>query len=279
MLFRRQDIAVLLFYYCGYSKIRNYLLKLQHKPVTRFVVYHDIPPESVKCFEANLRFLKHNTNVVSFDDFISNRLSFSKINVVITFDDGFKSWIIHAVPILKKLVLPATFFISSGFIGLSKEDELSFIKSNLLLNKSYFNSMTGGLSRDDVKKMADLGFTIGGHTSTHCILSTVKNRINLRYEIAEDKAALEKLTGQKINYFAYPSGVYHNPTLDIQEVLCEAGYKGAVTTVPGFNNFNTNPFLLYRELTASTMSAMVFKARVYGNYDAVQWLKKVIKIH
>ena len=84
MLIRRQDIGVLLFYYCGYSKIRNWLFYLQRKPVTRFVTFHDIQPESVKYFEANLNFLKSKTNVISLDDFMSGRLSLEKLNSPIT---------------------------------------------------------------------------------------------------------------------------------------------------------------------------------------------------
>lgn len=271
MLIRRQDICVLLFYYCGYSKTRNSIFRLQRKPISRFVAFHDLPPTALKHFENNLIFLKHNTNVVSFDDFMSGRLSAEKINIVITFDDGFKSWITHAVPILQKLALPATFFISSGFIGLSKNDEDIFIQSNLLLK----GKTSGSLTSDDIKKMADQGFTIGGHTLSHCILSTLRDKVKLISEIVEDKSNLERLIGKKINYFAYPSGVYYNRSMNITNELCEAGYKGAVTTIPGFNNYYTNPFLLHRELTATTMPTNIFKARVYGNYDAVQYLRNI----
>jgi peptidoglycan/xylan/chitin deacetylase (PgdA/CDA1 family) len=59
---------------------------------------------------------------VSLDDFFSGRLSAEKINVVITFDDGYKSWVTNVLPALKELELPATFFVSSGFVGLTKED-------------------------------------------------------------------------------------------------------------------------------------------------------------
>lgn len=275
MLIRRQDIAVLLFYYCGYSRIKNLILSLQRRPVARFVAFHDLPPDSLKNFESNLNFLKSSTNVISLDDFMSGRLSHEKINVVITFDDGFKSWINSAVPILRKLALPATFFISSGFIGLAKDDEEAFIRSNLLLERSPDQKATGGLTCDDVKKIADNGFTIGGHTLSHCNFSTLRDKVKLKYEIVEDKSNLEKLTGTPIDYFAYPSGIYQNPDVNITETLRDAGYKAAVTTVPGFNSQYTNPFLLNRELTNSFMSGKVFKARVYGNYDAVDSLKRL----
>lgn len=278
MLIRRQDIGVLLFYYCGYSRMRNFMLRLQRKPVTRFVAFHDLLPEALDRFESNLNFLKYNTNVLSIDDFMSGRLSPDNINVVITFDDGFKNWFTHAVPLLRKLALPATFFISSGFIDLSKNDEATFIKQNLALKQSH-KITSGGLTSNDIKKMSDWGFTIGGHTINHNSLSILSDKEKLRHEIIQDKSTLERITGAKINYFAYPSGIYHNPRVNITKILCEAEYKAAVTTISGFNTFSTNPFLLHRELTDASMPKIVFKARVYGNYDAVQWLKQKIRAH
>ena len=278
MLIRRQDIGVMFFYYCGFSRIRNFIFRLQRKTVTRFITFHDIQAETVMNFEYNLNFLKHNANVVSFDDFIAGRLSSEKINVVITFDDGFKSWIIHAVPILRKLSLPATFFISSGFIDLSKDEESAFIQSKLLLEQSHHQRGIGGLTHNDVKEIAELGFTVGGHTSNHCNLSSIRDIVKLKNEIIEDKLRLEKITGTKINYFSYPLGAYQNHNINITEVLKASGYKAAVITASGNNNNLSDPYHLYRELTGAGMLPAVFKARVYGNYDAVQSLKNIINI-
>lgn len=275
MLIRRQDISVLLFYYLGYSKIRNYSFYVSRKPVTRFVAFHDIEPNFVSNFESNINFLQRHTNVISFDDYMSGRLSTEKINVVITFDDGFKSWITCAVPVLRKLELSATFFISAGFVGLSKNDESAFIRSNLMFEEAPRRMTTGGLTRDDVRRISDQGFTIGGHTFSHCIISSFRDKTLLTYEIEEDKLALEKLSGTKIKYFSYPTGVYHNPEIDIVEILQKVGYRGAVTTTSGYNDACTNPYLLNRELTSASMSGQVFRARVYGNYDAVDSLKRL----
>lgn len=276
MPIRRQDIGVLLLHYLGYAKIRNLILRSKHKPVATFVYFHDIPLAAVNHFESKLNFLKCNTNVVSFDNFISGKLNSEKINVVITFDDGYKSWITHAVPILRKLELPATFFISSGFVGLSKTYEDTFIRNNLRLKQSYCSEKTVGLTCDDIRRIADHGFTIGGHTLSHCNLSDIMDITKLKYEIAEDKLFLEQTIGTKINYFSYPFGFYYNPNINIDKVLHEAGYKGAVTTMSGFNDRNTYPFLLHRESTDATMHSSVFKARVYGNYDAVHYIRKLI---
>jgi peptidoglycan/xylan/chitin deacetylase (PgdA/CDA1 family) len=277
MTIRWQDIGVMLFYYLGYSRIRNFIFRLQHKRFTRIVAFHDIKPEAIECFEKKLQFLKRYTNVVALDDYFSGRLSHEKVNVVITFDDGFKSWISYAVPLLKKNNLPATFFISSGFVGLTKEDEIDFIKSKLLLDRDDTENSTGGLNSREVKSMVDDGFDVGGHTLNHSNLKNLREREKVISEVFEDKQILEKITGKQIKYFSYPLGVHVNPDVDLVRILKDAGYHGAVTTVPGSNAGNTNRYFLHRELTDASMPEGVFKARVYGNYDAVFFLKKFIR--
>jgi len=273
MSLSKQDRAVLLLYYLCFSGIRNFILKRRHVAVTRFLVFHDVLSESTYNLENNLCFLKHKTNVISIDDYFSSRLNVDKINIVITFDDGYKGWIDNALPILKKLNLPATFFISSGFVGLSKYDELAYIKKNLFV-KMPARKITGGLTNENVRMLVDKGFTIGGHTMNHCSLDTINDISKLRYEITEDKIKLEKITGAKINYFSFPTGAHANSQINLIDELLMAGYKGAVTTIPGFNSAATNRYFLHRDIVNDGMPLSIFKARVLGNIDAVQILKQ-----
>jgi peptidoglycan/xylan/chitin deacetylase (PgdA/CDA1 family) len=274
MLIRRQDVSVLLLYGLGYSRIRNGFLRLRRQPVARFVTFHDVAPETAGRFRAHLLFLKRNTNVISLDDFYAGRLSLEKMNVVITFDDGYKSWVVEAVPVLRELELPAVFFVSSGFVGLSEKDEAEFIRSKLFAKPDVGCNITGGLSIEDLKSMVREGYTIGGHTVSHCNLSEHRDSAPLRYEITEDKRKLEEITGKAVDYFAYPSGICHNPQINLADVLKASGYRGAVTTVSGFNHVGTNPYYLHRELTDASMPERVFRARALGNYDAVRCLKQ-----
>jgi peptidoglycan/xylan/chitin deacetylase (PgdA/CDA1 family) len=200
---RRQDISALLLYCLGYSRIRNLIFRLQLKPVTRMVIFHNIFSEASSNFKANLFFLKQRTNVVGLDEYFSGRLSFNKVNVVITFDDGYKSWLTHAIPALKELGLSATFFVTSGSVGLSKEKEADFMQSNLRLRPDA-RTISEGLSVSDVKKIVKEGFTLGGHTLNHGHLGEIGDSSLIRAEIIEDKSSLEKMGGIKIEYFAYP---------------------------------------------------------------------------
>jgi len=273
-MLRKQDISVLILHYIGFTYFKRHLLKLRNTAVARFVVFHDILPNEESIFERNLQALKKKTNVISFADFFEGRLSKQKINTVITFDDGYKSWVTAALPILKQNHLPATFFVSSGFIGLSKDFQAHYLNTHLS-KKLPPRKITGSLTEDDLKRIVDSGFTIGGHTINHVDLDLMNNEQQISYEILHDKITLERLTGTKIHFFSYPRGAYYNTHVNLSNLLRSAGYKCAVTVVPGFNNITTDLYLLHRDIMQAAMPASVFLARIFGSYDAVAFLKKI----
>lgn len=90
---------------------------------TRVLVYHGICKTeatkfnarflSVAQFEKQVIKLKHYYNLISFDDYKARKLSTDKLNVMLTFDDGFKNNIELAIPILLKHQVPAVFFITT----------------------------------------------------------------------------------------------------------------------------------------------------------------------
>jgi len=114
--------------FLGFSVIRDQIFKPMSKLLVRFITFHDIMPNERKIFKKNSLALKNKTNVISLADFSAGRLVNDKVNTVITFDDGYKGWVTDVLPVLKKLRLPANFSVSSGFIGLSKDDESRFYK-------------------------------------------------------------------------------------------------------------------------------------------------------
>ena len=85
------------------------------------------------------------------------------------------------------------------------------------------------------------------------------------------------MIGKEIHYFSYPFGSSQNSRIDLSELLKEAGYKGAVTTMSGLNRFGANPYLLCRELTNIPMAPCVFRARSLGTYEGVAFLKRITR--
>lgn len=71
-------------------------------------------------FRWQMKFVHRNFDVVSFKDVIDHlhgRAQLPARALVVTFDDGFDDNYRHAFRILKEVGIPATFFVSTGYIG------------------------------------------------------------------------------------------------------------------------------------------------------------------
>jgi len=83
-------------------------------------------------FEKQIRFLNRFYKIVDLGDLknVASHQPFGKDIVVITFDDGYRDNYIHAFPILKKYHIPATIFLTTGYINTHRllwYDQLAWI--------------------------------------------------------------------------------------------------------------------------------------------------------
>ena len=67
---------------------------------------------SVTNFEEQIALFKKHTNVLTHDDLMNDRFSDTKLNVVITFDDGYLNNLKYALPILDKYGVHAYYYIT-----------------------------------------------------------------------------------------------------------------------------------------------------------------------
>ena len=68
-------------------------------------------------FEKQIKTLSSNYNIVSMDEFVNNLdKKDSEFMVSITFDDGYKDNLLHALPVLEKYKIPATIYITTRFL-------------------------------------------------------------------------------------------------------------------------------------------------------------------
>ena len=103
---------------------------------------------SASAFEEQMRYLKregyHVITLKQFLDFAALRQQLPRKTVVLTFDDGWKSFKEYAYPILKELGFPATLFIYTDFIGARI-----------------------ALSWAELKDLAQEGYDIQAHSKSH----------------------------------------------------------------------------------------------------------------
>ncbi len=79
---------------------------------------------------------------------------------------------------------------------------------------------------------------IGSHTVTHPLLTRITEE-EAYNEVVDSKAMLEAEFNRKITKFAYPRG-YSNPA--VQQMVIEAGYDSARSTLVGFIDEPENPY-------------------------------------
>lgn len=56
--------------------------------------------------------IQQHFHIISLDDFSANRLNPDKLNVLITFDDGYRNNLTLALPVIKELQIPVTIFVT-----------------------------------------------------------------------------------------------------------------------------------------------------------------------
>lgn len=241
------------------------------KPRIRVLALHDVPDRDV--FAKKMKWLKQYTNVVSLRDaYEKQNLDRSRLNVAITFDDGYKEQFL-AASVLRELSLPATFFVPSGTIGLSGEKAKEFSLRNLKRSRA-FEFMS---EADVVLLSKDPLFEIGGHTKNHVNLGAKLGAETLLSEIKDDKSALEKIIGKSIDFMAYPFGSVKNICDDSAQVIREAGYKASFTILPAFWRRSDDVFRVGRDSLSLDESDELWGAWLSGGYDFASKIKHAVR--
>jgi peptidoglycan/xylan/chitin deacetylase (PgdA/CDA1 family) len=101
------------------------------------------------------------------------------------------------------------------------------------------------LTWEQIQTMHRAGISFGSHTLTHPVVSQL-TPAELERELIESKRTLEKKLGTPVLDFAYPFGKPSDCSVAAVEALSRYGYRSAVTTVPGVNPPQANPYMLRR---------------------------------
>lgn len=101
------------------------------------------------------------------------------------------------------------------------------------------------LNWDEIRKLHCRGIDFGGHTVTHPFVSRL-SRDQALWEATECKRRIEDELQAPIEYFAYPSGREMDFSPWNKEILQEAGYRAAVSTLWGINHPETDRMELRR---------------------------------
>lgn len=247
--------AILIILSSGAAAFLNYAY------VPPVIMYHSIDDNdmitklsvSPEGFEKQMKFLKdHHYNVITLEEmagYIRKGRRPPYKSIAVTFDDGFYNNYEHAYPVLKKYGIPATIFVITGKIG-----------------------QDGWLNWREIKEMSDSPFvTIGSHTVTHSWL-TMEDAEELRKELVDSKAVLEKNLARPVNTLCYPMGVYDERA---KQAVKDAGYTCAVVTSPGRGRSSGDVYSIRRiKISRTSYNLFVFWFETSGYYSWFKGLKK-----
>jgi peptidoglycan/xylan/chitin deacetylase (PgdA/CDA1 family) len=132
--------------------------------------------------------------------------------LALSFDDGMHDNHAEALPLLRELGVPATFYITTGLIG----------KPNPFMPAAAGARM---MNAGELRELHDAGMELGAHTITHPDLSELDPEA-CRAEIGGSRDALEAATGVRAVTFAYPYGSYGPAAYAAAR---ELGFEAAVT--------------------------------------------------
>jgi len=114
-------------------------------------------------------------------------------DVVITFDDGHRSNLEIAAPLLAERALSAYFFVTSGFI----------------------DKRVGFMSSAQLRELSDVpGMIIGSHGLTHRFFADMSDSDAFE-ELADSRKSVESMTGKACESMSFPGGRYSSKTLDM----------------------------------------------------------------
>jgi len=204
-------------------------------------VSNDLVEDGLTCgaakFEAFCRFFHRHFRVLSLSEQVAGCRTGRHLGgtLAITFDDGYLDNFEVAAPILRRLQLPAAFFVTTGFIGSQTTAPWD----------SHLPRQPGWMTWDQVRALAAMGFEIGSHTDTHIDLGKTDPE-KVRAELALSKRKLTEALGAPVRLFAYPFGGREHISPQSRELVREAGYECCVACHGGVNPATPDPFNLNR---------------------------------
>jgi peptidoglycan/xylan/chitin deacetylase (PgdA/CDA1 family) len=261
--------------------VRNALVRAGGRFVTlrgpktgkRALALHDVP--DIAQFGDFLDRLREEYDILPLQDWLTAPPA-RRIQLTLTFDDGYASWHEAVAPLLEERRLAAVFFVSSGLVGLKGNEARAFVRNRLRRTREL--ALIGKPELEDLARNAL--FEIGGHTITHADLGRVTDRDVARAEVAGDRARLEDWLGAPVRWFAYPFGGPANVSSTARAVVQEAGMSAAFTLIPGWWDANEGDrFLIGRDGLDPSLPFSLSQAWLRGGYDRLYALKSAIEGH
>jgi peptidoglycan/xylan/chitin deacetylase (PgdA/CDA1 family) len=199
--------------------------------------YHSIPDQH--SFERQMAGIREaGYSVVSMGELVgwlSHRVPLKLPAMVLTFDDGYMSQFLNAVPVLTRFNYPATFFVVTQRIGKHSDWKVAYPGMPAVPRLPLMGAL-------ELSELLRRGFEVGCHSRTHPHLRKLASDAQ-RLEIQTAKQELEDLLRADVRFYCYPYGEYNTAAVALAKA---SGFLAAVSTHPGAVHPADDFFILNR---------------------------------
>ncbi len=182
---------------------------------------------SVQDFKKHLDYLKNNKyNVITLGqavDLLNSAKPIPEKTVVLSIDDGYKSFLENGMPLLREYGYKATLFINTNQFGSGDF-----------------------LSEEEIRQLMKEGIEIQNHSHSHAYFVNSKPRELVdafRNDLLKSQSIFLEKFGFKPNLYSFPYGEY---TPEMQEILKKEGYLAAIAQKSGVISSFSDRYALSR---------------------------------
>jgi peptidoglycan/xylan/chitin deacetylase (PgdA/CDA1 family) len=142
--------------------------------------------------------------------------------LTVTFDDGYRSVLDLAAPVLERLGIAGTVFVVTDFIG--KSEPMSWRGVDHWMGTPHEHELAS-LDWDGIARLVAARWEIGSHTRSHPRLTQL-SQAELHDELHSSRECIEDRLGRPCTSLAYPYGDHDDRVV---RAAADAGYRIAFT--------------------------------------------------
>jgi peptidoglycan/xylan/chitin deacetylase (PgdA/CDA1 family) len=200
-----------------------------------YPTWNYVPEET---FIGSLRHLNENSwqviDLATFLQGISNPDTLTRRSALLTFDDGYRSVLTVALPVLRQFQYPAVLFVPTDFIGGRNSFDEGIEPEEAICNW------------DELRELERHGVSIQSHGATHRPFSELELG-EQKVELVRSKLQLERRLEKPVEIIAFPYGDEGTDPHNLRRVLARAGYRAACLYGGGLNPLPiSDPYRLCR---------------------------------
>jgi peptidoglycan/xylan/chitin deacetylase (PgdA/CDA1 family) len=213
------------------------------KPGVRIVVYHWVHDHERDAFARQLAWLARTYEPVSYPEAVA-RVREGRVGgreVAVTFDDGFRSGLTNAAPLLAEHGFRACFFPITELVSAPPDVVARVCRETLHLDRPL-----EPLSWAELGRLVELGHEVGAHTLTHPNLVAAGPE-ELREEVEGSRDELAARLGSPPEHFAAPYGDRARFSPAVSAAARAAGFASCASAIRGRNAVGADVYALRRD--------------------------------